>query len=215
MELLSEFSGARLYFQSSGIFGMADSTDLPQNNIKVVTVGEAGTGKTSILRYFCLREPATESIEPTIAHDQLTRDFTVKNNVYRLTCWDTSGTERYRGLVPAYLRNATFVLIVVSLIDRDSLEKLEYWTDFVRQHLDDPLIALVANKTDLEPHLITEEELIEAAAPFDGRYFVTSAFTGEGAEAVLEDMVSVSFTRSGCVITGLPVVISPGERSCC
>jgi hypothetical protein len=77
------------------------------------------------------------------------------------------------------------------------------------------LIALVANKKDLQPHLITEEELSEAAAPFDGRYFVTSAFTGEGVEAVFEDMVAVSLTRPGCVITGHPVVTSPDERSCC
>jgi hypothetical protein len=54
--------------------------------VNVVTFGEAETGKTSILRYFCLGGPATKSIEPTLAHDQLTRDFTVKNNLYRLIC---------------------------------------------------------------------------------------------------------------------------------
>jgi hypothetical protein len=40
-------------------------------------------------------------------------------------------------------------------------------------------MALVANKTGLQPHLNGEEELSEVAAPFDGRCFVTSAFIGE------------------------------------
>jgi GTPase SAR1 family protein len=96
-----------------------------------------------------------------------------------------------------YLRNATFVLIVVSLIDRDSFEKLKSWTYFVRQHLDERLIGLVSNKKDLQLHLITEEELIESEASFNGRHFVTSAFTGEGVETVFEDMSAVSLTPPG------------------
>jgi small GTP-binding protein len=193
---------------------MGESTPVSQNNIKIVTVGEAETGKTAIIRYFCLGEPASQSIETTIVCDKVTRDFTVKNNIYALSCWDTSGTETYRSLVPAYLRDATFVPIVVSLINRESFDKLKYWTDFVNQHLDSPLIALVANKSDLQPHLIAEDELSEAAAPFDGRYFVTSALTGDGVEVLFEDMVAVSLRRPGCVITGLPLVTSP-DKPCC
>jgi 50S ribosomal subunit-associated GTPase HflX len=105
--------------------------------------------------------------------------------------------------------------MVVNLTDRESFEKLTYWTDFVKQHLKDPLMALVANKKDLQPHKISEEELSEAAAPFDGRYFVTSALTGEGVVTLFEDMVAVSLRRPGCVITGLPIATSPEEKSCC
>jgi hypothetical protein len=41
-------------------------------------------------------------------------------------------------------------------MNNDSYEKVKYWADFVRHHLDKPLIGLVATEKDLQPQPITD-----------------------------------------------------------
>ena len=63
--------------------------------------------------------------------------------------WDTAGQERYESLIPTYLRNADYGIIVFDLTRQKSFESIEKWIKLFREYEDSP-IMIVGNKTDLD-----------------------------------------------------------------
>jgi hypothetical protein len=59
--------------------------------------------------------------------------------------------------------------MLINVPKLEGFERLTFWTSFVRQHLKDAVIVLVATKEDMQPHLITEDVLREISAQFDHR----------------------------------------------
>lgn len=89
-------------------------------------------------------------------------DFFGKNVVHasknhRLQLWDTSGNERYRKLIPNYLKNATCGLFIYDrtgkptlILDLTTLQNLENWIKiFKESRKQRATIALCENKNDL------------------------------------------------------------------
>jgi small GTP-binding protein len=192
------------------------SAAIPTPSIKVVTVGEQATGKTSILRYLCYSEKANSSTEATIAHDTMPATLSIDGRVVRLLCWDTAGTEQYRSLVPVYLRDAAIILVVFSLVDRTTFDKLPAWFAFVNDHATlKPLVALVGNKMDLEPHSISEEAVAAVANSHNVGFYLTSARTGDGIPVMFTDLVALYEAKTGVTQSSLQIDGTAAEKSCC
>ena len=51
-------------------------------------------------------------IQPTVGIDFLSRNITLNQRTFRLQLWDTAGQEKYKSLVPAYLRDANAAILV-------------------------------------------------------------------------------------------------------
>ena len=62
--------------------------------------------------------------------------------------WDTAGSERYRSLIPTYLKNAHCAILVYDITKKSSLESIKMWHKLFKDNQEAPGI-LVANKTDL------------------------------------------------------------------
>lgn len=57
----------------------------------------------------------TTYMQPTIGIDFLCRNMTIDKKTFRLQLWDTAGQEKYKSLVPAYLRDANCAIFVVDI----------------------------------------------------------------------------------------------------
>lgn len=83
-------------------------------------------------------------------------DFLVKNvhyqgAVYRLQLWDTAGQEKFKSLVPNYIRDAHCAVFVYDTTRRDTLDGIDSWLDlFNDYHSQDAVTILVGNKSDLK-----------------------------------------------------------------
>ena len=62
--------------------------------------------------------------QPTIGIDFLNRKVTYAGQNYRLQLWDTAGQEKYRSLVPAYLKDANCCLLVFDISRTDTFDSL-------------------------------------------------------------------------------------------
>jgi len=51
-------------------------------------------------------------IQPTIGIDFLVKNMNYKGMSIRLQLWDTAGQEKFKSLVPSYLKDATAVILV-------------------------------------------------------------------------------------------------------
>lgn len=66
-------------------------------------------------------------MQPTVGIDFLSRNLTVNNSTFRLQLWDTAGQEKYKSLVPAYLRDANAAIFVYDVTRKESLENVRKW----------------------------------------------------------------------------------------
>lgn len=133
---------------------MADTTDAaPAQDkpiqVKLVLLGEAAVGKSSIVMRFVNNEFQGNK-EPTIGAAFLTQRCRIDDRVLRYEIWDTAGQERFHSLAPMYYRNAQAAVVVYDITKAASLDKAKSWVkELQRQANPNIVIALAGNKLDL------------------------------------------------------------------
>lgn len=129
----------------------------PSSSVKLVLLGEAAVGKSSLVLRF-VNNAFQENKEPTIGAAFLTQKCNLPHRTIKFEIWDTAGQERFASLAPMYYRNAQSALVVYDLTKPSSLVKARHWVaELQRQASPGIVIALVGNKLDL-----TDEESSEA-----------------------------------------------------
>lgn len=132
-------------------------------------------------------------------------------------CRDTAGQERFRSLIPSYIRDSSVAVIVFDVASRQSFLNTSKWIEEVRtERGSDVIIVLVGNKTDLvEKRQVSIEEGEAKARELNVMFIETSAKAGfnikplfrkiaaalPGMEALSstkqEDMVDVNLKSTG------------------
>jgi len=117
--------------------------------VKLVLLGEAAVGKSSVVLRFVANEFQANK-EPTIGAAFLTQKCRLEDRVLRYEIWDTAGQERFHSLAPMYYRNAQAAVVVYDVTKAASLDKAKSWVkELQRQANPNIVIALAGNKVDL------------------------------------------------------------------
>jgi len=102
-----------------------------------------------------------------------------RNNSIKLQIWDSAGQERYKALIPSYVRGAAIIFIIYDISDNNSFVNIESWITFIKQvNTDESLLILCGNKSDLE-RKVNYKEGYELAQKHGMMFFETSAKTSE------------------------------------
>ena len=143
---------------------------------KVIFVGDAGTGKTSIINRI-IDNPFNETYEVSIGIDFMSKNIRFRGQNIKIQIWDSAGQEKYKGLIPSYVRNSSIVFIVYDINNRTSFENVENWISFVK-NIEKTTMILCGNKCDLKREVETKEgkELAEREGI---KFFECSAKTNE------------------------------------
>ncbi|CCF60249.1 hypothetical protein KAFR_0J01850 [Kazachstania africana CBS 2517] len=161
----------------------------PITSIKLVLLGEAAVGKSSIVLRFVSND-FSENKEPTIGAAFLTQRVNINNNTIKFEIWDTAGQERFASLAPMYYRNAQAALVVYDITKPQSFIKARHWVkELHEQASKDIIIALVGNKVDIIENDESERKVAreegERLAEEEGLiFFETSAKTAENVNDV-------------------------------
>ncbi|KAM9952727.1 hypothetical protein ACTFIR_007781 [Dictyostelium discoideum] len=139
-------------------------------------LGAAKTGKSSIINMF-MNSYFEDSYIPTI-ENKCNKLYSYKNKLYTICCNDTAGQEEYNCLVPDTISNVQCFIIVYSLNDRESIDKIQVYKDLIKSNFKSsnimPPIILVANKSDLK-NQISKNEVLELSKVFDAPTIITSS----------------------------------------
>ena len=166
---------------------------------KIVFVGDICVGKTSIMNRFILNEFSDEYdviiflilyFQSTIGVDFATKMIEFRNNSIKLQMWDSAGQERYKALIPSYVRGAAIIFIVYDLSDSNSFTNLEEWINFIKQvNTDDSLLILCGNKSD-KPRKIDYKDGSALAQKHGMLFFETSAKTCQNINSMMFTAIS-------------------------
>ena len=179
---------------------------------KVLLVGDAGTGKTSILnRYVCGSfESATQStIGVEFLHKHIDGDMD-------LTLWDTAGQERYQSLTGALYRGSDAIMFVYDVTRPQSLDGLyRWWREYITYGDQTRSVAIVVgNKTDL-PRIVPAEKGREWAAQYKLFYEEVSAKSEHGVQKAFETLIQQLRKLPRVQKTNLEEKQKPKSDRCC
>ena len=122
---------------------------------KVVIVGSAGSGKTSIVNQYVYNAFDNE-MRSTIGIE-----FTHKTvgHETKLIFWDTAGQERFQSVTSSFYRNAHAIMFVYDVSSYDSFYKLEQWWREYNAYgnAQKSVAVVVGNKIDLDRAVPAEE----------------------------------------------------------
>ena len=145
--------------------------------LKIILLGDVGVGKTNIISRY-ISGDFNQSLNPTVGSSFGEKKIKKDGVTYLLKVWDTVGQERYNSITKLFVQGSHIIILVYSIDNLQSFQKLDFWLTFIRENLTDGkyILALIANKRDLfENELVTKEEGEKYAEQMDAKFALLSA----------------------------------------
>ena len=162
--------------------------------LKVVVVGDAGVGKSSLLRSWS-GEPWQDGMKSTVGVDFIVDTLDVEGKVVKLQMWDTAGQEKFRALRSSYYRGTHCALVVFDLTVQSSFAGVKRWADEVAAAVpEETVFVLIGNKSDLPSARVVSTSDAEARATSLGfsHYFEVSARTSSNVSKAFEALAATT-----------------------
>ncbi len=163
---------------------------------KVVLLGDAAVGKTSLVRRFVfdafddkyIMTIGTKVSKKTI--DLVWDNIPIKLN---LMIWDVLGQQGFTQVQETAFKGSDGALIVCDLTRKNTLYSIaHYWLPTLERVAGVPAI-LLANKKDLDNWELTYEEVENFANQIGVPFVLTSAKTGENVEEAFRKLAEMTF----------------------
>lgn len=152
--------------------------------IKLLTIGNSGVGKTCLLLRY-----ANDSFSPTfittIGIDFKIKTVEIDGKRIKLQIWDTAGQERFKTITTSYFRGAQGIMLVYDCTDRNSFNSIKTWVEEIDRNADKHVNKiLIGNKCDVEESArnVTRAEGERLAREYNMAFFETSAKKNIGVE---------------------------------
>ena len=161
-----------------------------EEGIKVILVGETGTGKTSLINS-ALGKKFQDDHKSTMYCSYVNLKKVIEDKEYNLNLWDTIGQEKFRSLTKVFFKNSGIVIFVFDITDKPSFDDLNYWYKTVDEELGDkPVKGLAANKLDLFDDQAVDDNTIKEYASQKGiKFQYTTATNPANFNKLLEDLL--------------------------
>ena len=146
---------------------------------KIVTLGESGIGKTSLINRFTY--DTFETLSTTIDNSICYKHLDIENKITKIQLWDICGSECFRSVIPNFYRNASGAVVAYDIFNKWSFDQVKFWIKEVKAYSNtETNIVIVGTKCDILDRevKVTEEEGKKLADELGVKYFETSAKTG-------------------------------------
>ncbi|NVM35297.1 MAG: GTP-binding protein [Candidatus Lokiarchaeota archaeon] len=155
--------------------------------LKVITCGEGGVGKTTLLHRY-IEGVFLADTRLTIGVEFFLKELEIDGKKILLQIWDFGGQERFRFLLENYAVGARGALLLFDLTRISSLQRIKQWISICRQDDIDIPIIFLGTKLDLTDEIVINDEYAfkfkEKYSFFD--YLKISSKTGENVNLAFE-----------------------------
>eukprot|EP01124_Arcella_intermedia_P028126 TRINITY_DN5650_c0_g4_i1.p1 TRINITY_DN5650_c0_g4~~TRINITY_DN5650_c0_g4_i1.p1 ORF type:complete len:195 (-),score=55.13 TRINITY_DN5650_c0_g4_i1:11-595(-) len=143
---------------------------------KVVIIGDAGVGKTSLLLRLVkntFKEDKTVTLQEEVHNYQL--KFS-EGPILTMAIWDSGGLERWRTIGAGYYHRATGVIVAYDVTNLDSFVNAQKWFQQVERYCEESCQVLVGTKCDLvNERKVSSQEAEQFASHKNIKFIETSA----------------------------------------
>ena len=158
---------------------------------KLCIFGDGGVGKTTLTQRY-LTKIFQEDIKMTIGADFSVKEMELDGRKIALRIWDFAGEERYKVLLPSYVRGAHGGIFMFDTTRYASVKKMDEWLSFFESEAKNSSseipILMVGGKIDLE-----DKRSVDADTAIDLAkeknligYIECSSKTGENVEQIFQ-----------------------------
>ena len=195
---------------------------------KYIIIGDTGVGKSCLLLQFTDSRFRNDH-DLTIGVEFGAKIVTIENKNIHLQIWDTAGQESFRSITRGYYRGAAAALLTFDITRRETFVSLGKWLEETKNNGNpNMIIALVANKVDLDSQRVVSREEAEKFAKENGLLYIeTSAktafnvnetFLRTGKEVLMKIIngeIDPLTNNAGIKIGGEPQKPAPARSACC
>ena len=171
---------------------------MTEEEIKVILIGESGTGKTSLINA-TMGLKFKDVLESTTTNSFSSKTVTINNKEYVLNLWDTIGQEKFRSLTKIFIKDSKIVILVYDITRKASFNELNFWLKMIQDILgDEPILGICGNKSDLfVKEQVKEEEVKKYSEEKNIPFKLTSAKNPMSFNKFLEDLVKKYLEKRG------------------
>ena len=169
---------------------------------KIIIFGDAGCGKTTLAQRFLTNLFKSDS-KMTIGIDFEVKSLEVEAKKVKLQIWDFGGEERFRFLLPSYVRGANGGLFMYDVSNYSSIAHIDDWLMILSKEAPETHfpILVVGGKADLlNDREVSSEEGINIAKSrgVDG-FIECSSKSGENVEITFEAITKLMLRHSNII----------------
>ena len=166
-------------------------------DIKIIIVGNSGTGKTSFVNRY-IHNKFAQTYSPTIASQFSYKIVKINDKVYRVQFWDIAGQDKNPETTGIFCKNTKGIILCCEVNKIQTREDTVKWKYSIQQNIDlnkIPII-LIENKCDLtgkdenEYNKDFEELNIFGENNDINKCFRTSALTGYNVEESINYLIN-------------------------
>jgi len=161
--------------------------------VKVCFIGDAGVGKTSLIKRYVLdvfddRYIATIGTKVTKKVVETKDPKTGEPVRVMMLIWDIMGQKGFRELLrEAYFFGAHGAIAVCDVTNRETLDELRYWIKALTDVAGEVPLVFVGNKADLESGAVIREDDVKALSEkYGSPAYMSSAKTGQNVENIFK-----------------------------
>ena len=171
-------------------------TEEDVQHFKIIFLGDQYVGKSSILNRF-YQDKFEPDYQATIGLDFHSKNVEINGNSVRLLLYDTAGQEKFKSLIPMYIRDANIIIVVYDISNKDSFTHTDHWVNETKDlKREDAIFVLVGNKIDLEEkRVVTKKEAEDFATEKGFLFYEVSAKTGEQIQELFESKIFPEMAR--------------------
>jgi len=157
---------------------------------KIVIFGDAGCGKEALTQRFLTNLFVSDS-KMTIGVDFEVKSLVVDESKVKLQIWDFGGEERFRFLLPTYVRGARGGIFMYDITNYSSIAHIDDWLAVIKREIKDedhfPIIVAGGNADLSEQREVSAKEGKKIAKSRGVNGFIeVSTKTGENVEKLFE-----------------------------
>ena len=157
--------------------------------LKVLTGGDGGVGKTTLLHRYVEGKFSSET-KMTIGVEFFLKELMIDDQKVLLQLWDFGGQERFRFLLKSYVIGARGALLMFDLTRAMSLERIPEWVNICRKENPNLPILFLGSKADLADDMhISKDYIMSFKEQFNlYDYLEVSSKTGQNVEPAFESV---------------------------
>jgi len=175
---------------------MKKSKKNKSRDLKIIIVGDSGTGKTSFVNRYILNK-FVDNYQATIATQFSSKILQINDITYRLQFWDIAGQDRNVATTNIFCKNANGIVLCSEINDKETLKNTVIWKKSIEQNIDVtnvPMI-IIQNKCDLLGNESEYDKDIQELKEFGKKNgvvnsFRTSALNGYGIKESMEFLIN-------------------------